>query len=60
MLQTPKPDSKATNSRATRKTDKVLQFEQQSYLDDGASCLSPGSLFKLYFWLYFCGCKFLA
>ncbi|WJX18996.1 hypothetical protein P8452_08738 [Trifolium repens] len=41
MLQTPKPDSKATNSRATRKTDKVLQFEQQSYLDDGASCLSP-------------------
>jgi hypothetical protein len=55
MLQTPKPDSKATNSHATRKTDKVLQFEQ-SYLDDGASCLSPGSLFKL----NFCGCKFLA
>ncbi|WJX12591.1 hypothetical protein P8452_03076 [Trifolium repens] len=40
MLQTPKPDSKATNSRAMRKTDKVHQFEQQSYLDDTASCLS--------------------
>jgi protein regulator of cytokinesis 1 len=60
MLQTPKPDSKATNSRAMRKTDKMHQFEQQSYLDDTASCLSSGSLFKLNFWLYFCGCTLLA
>ncbi|XP_058763015.1 65-kDa microtubule-associated protein 3-like [Vicia villosa] len=41
MLQTPKPDSKATaNSRAMRKTDKVHQIEQLSYLEDGISCLS--------------------
>lgn len=61
MLQTPKPDSKATtNSRATRKTDKVHQIDQLSYLEDGISCLSSGSLFKLYFWLYLRGCQFLA
>ncbi|OIV90712.1 hypothetical protein TanjilG_15098 [Lupinus angustifolius] len=40
MLQTPKPDSKATHSRALRKTDKVHQIEQLNYLDDDASCLS--------------------
>ncbi|CAL0299929.1 unnamed protein product [Lupinus luteus] len=40
MLQTPKPDSKATHSRAVRKTDKVHQIEQLNYLDDDASCLS--------------------
>lgn len=40
MLQTPKPDSKATHSRAVRKVDKVPQFDQLSYPDDGVSCLS--------------------
>ncbi|KAK7268955.1 hypothetical protein RIF29_21666 [Crotalaria pallida] len=40
MLKTPKPDLKATHSRAMRKTDKVHQIEQLNYLDDGASCLS--------------------
>lgn len=44
MLQTPKPDSKATHSRAMRKVDKVPQFDQLSYPDDGVSCLSSGSL----------------
>ncbi|BAT94822.1 microtubule-associated protein [Vigna angularis] len=38
MLQTPKPDSKAT--RAMRKTDKGHQIEHLSYLDDGISGLS--------------------
>ncbi|RDX78761.1 65-kDa microtubule-associated protein 3, partial [Mucuna pruriens] len=38
MIQTPKPDSKATHSRAMRKIDKAHQIE---YLDDGISCLSP-------------------
>lgn len=36
MIQTPKPDAKATHSRAIRKID-----------NDGISCLSPGSFFKL-------------
>ncbi|XP_004495425.1 65-kDa microtubule-associated protein 3-like [Cicer arietinum] len=40
MLQTPKHDSKATTSRAMRKTDRVHQIDQLSYLDDGVSCLS--------------------
>lgn len=42
MLQTPKHDSKATTSRAMRKTDRVHQIDQLSYLDDGVSCLSSG------------------
>lgn len=50
MIQTPKPDSKATSSRAMRKTDKAHQIEQLNYLDDGFSCLSSGSLLKLYFY----------
>ncbi|KAK7278364.1 hypothetical protein RJT34_23392 [Clitoria ternatea] len=41
MLQTPKPDSKVTHSRAMRKTDKAHQIDQLHYLDDSASCLSP-------------------
>ncbi|XP_014510907.1 65-kDa microtubule-associated protein 3 [Vigna radiata var. radiata] len=38
MLQTPKPDLKAT--RAMRKTDKGHQIEHLNYLDDGISGLS--------------------
>jgi len=52
MLQTPKPDSKATHSRAVRKVDKVPQFDQLT--DDGVSCLSSGSLtlfLVILFWL---------
>lgn len=45
MLQSPKPDSKATQSSFTRKTDKVHQNEQ---IDDGISCLSSGSVFLDY------------
>ncbi|KAK7391785.1 hypothetical protein VNO78_20206 [Psophocarpus tetragonolobus] len=40
MLQTPKPDSKATQSRAMRKTDKAHPIEHLNYLDDGISGLS--------------------
>ncbi|KAG4983652.1 hypothetical protein JHK87_028401 [Glycine soja] len=40
MLQTPKPDSKATHSRATRKIDKAHQIEHLNYLDDGIAGLS--------------------
>ncbi|KAG4911045.1 hypothetical protein JHK87_057161 [Glycine soja] len=40
MLQTPKPDSKSTHSRAMRKVDKVHQIEHLNYLDDGISGLS--------------------
>ncbi|QCE07558.1 65-kDa microtubule-associated protein 3-like [Vigna unguiculata] len=40
MLQTPKPDSKATHARAMRKTDKGHQIEHLNYLDDGISGLS--------------------
>ncbi|TKY51958.1 65-kDa microtubule-associated protein 3 [Spatholobus suberectus] len=40
MLQTPKPDSKATHSRAMRKIDKAHQIEHLNYLDDGISGLS--------------------
>ena len=47
MLQTPKPDSKSTHSRAMRKVDKVHQIEHLNYLDDGISGLSAGSFFKL-------------
>ncbi|XP_061353537.1 65-kDa microtubule-associated protein 3-like isoform X1 [Gastrolobium bilobum] len=36
-LQTSKPDSKATQSCSTRKTDKGRQIEQLNYMDDGAS-----------------------
>ncbi|XP_004514978.1 65-kDa microtubule-associated protein 3 [Cicer arietinum] len=35
-----KPDSKATQSSSTRKTDKLRQIDQTNYLDDGISCLS--------------------
>ncbi|KHN30546.1 65-kDa microtubule-associated protein 3 [Glycine soja] len=42
MLQTPKPDSKATHSRATRKIDKAHQIEHLNYLDDGIAGLSAG------------------
>ena len=48
MVQTP---TKATQSCSTRKTDKVQQSEQLNYLDDGTSCLSSGSLFRLYSFL---------
>jgi len=48
MLQTPKPDSKASHSRAMRKTDKGHQIEHLNYLDDGISGLSAGGFIKLY------------
>ncbi|AES75903.2 putative microtubule-associated protein, MAP65/Ase1/PRC1 [Medicago truncatula] len=35
-----KPDSKATQSSSTRKTDKVNQIEQTNNLDDAISCFS--------------------
>lgn len=47
-----KPDSKATQSSSTRKTDKVNQIAQINYLDDGISCFSSGSF--LYTLLLFC------
>ena len=43
--QTPKSDSKATQSFSTGKTDKVHQNEQLNNLDDDVSCLSSGSYF---------------
>lgn len=46
MLQTPKPDLKAT--RAMRKTDKGHQIEHLNYLDDGISGLSAGAFINLY------------
>ena len=49
MLQTPKPDSKSTHSRATRKIDKAHQIEHLNYLDDGIAGLSAGSFCKLYY-----------
>jgi len=48
MLQTPKPDSKATHSRAMRKNEKGHQIEHLNYLDDGISGLSSGCFIKLY------------
>lgn len=47
-----KPDSKATQSSSTRKTDKVNQIEQTNNLDDAISCFSSGSF--LYTLLPFC------
>ena len=44
MLQTPKPDSKASLSRPMRKSDRLHQIDQ---LDDSISSLSSGSFSKL-------------